>query len=231
MSKKFAIIGLGHFGGFLANFLEEKGAEVLAIDSDMNKLEDVKEMVTRAVRLDSTDEKALRTQDLSEYDAVIVGMGDDFEASILTVSILQIIGVKRIIVRATTEITKRILSNLGIKEIILPTEEAAMRVANTLMMDKVINSVLLESDYSIVEMITPIEFTGKTLQQLDLPKNYKVNIVTIKRKVTQSKLLGFGEETFEQIVGIPNGETKIEKDDVLLVFGEEKSIRKLLKKE
>ncbi|MBX3009658.1 MAG: TrkA family potassium uptake protein [Melioribacteraceae bacterium] len=231
MSKKFAIIGLGNFGGFLANFLEEKGAEVLAIDSDINKLEDVKEIVTRAVRLDSTDEKALRTQDLHEYDAVIVGMGDDFEASILTVSILQILGVKRIIVRATTEITKRILSNLGIKEIILPTEEAAMRVANTLMMDKVINSVLLETDYSIVEMIAPIEFSGKTLQQLDLPKNYKVNVVTIKRKITKSNMLGFGETTSEQIIGIPTGETTIEKEDVLLVFGEEKSIRKLLKKE
>lgn len=231
MSKKFAIIGLGHFGGFLANFLEEKGAEVLAIDSDINKLEEVKEMVTRAVRLDSTDEKALRTQDLQEYDAVIVGMGDDFEASILTVSILQILGVKRIIVRATTEITKRILSNLGIKEIILPTEEAAMRVANTLMMDKVINSVLLETDYSIVEMIAPMEFSGKTLQQLDLPKNYKVNVVTIKRKITKSNMLGFGETTSEQIIGIPTGGTTIEKEDVLLVFGEEKSIRKLLRKE
>lgn len=230
MTKKFAIIGLGNFGSFLASFLENKGAEVLAIDSDMNKLEEVKEMVTRAVRLDSTDEKALRTQDLNEYDAVIVAMGDDFESSILTVSILQLIGVKRIIARATTEIAKRILSNLGVKEIILPTEEAAMRVANTLLMDKVIDSVLLESDYSIVEMIAPVEFAGKTLQELQLPKNSGVNIVTIKRKISRSKMLGFGEEIIEQIIGIPTGITKIEQGDILIIFGDEKNIRRILKK-
>jgi trk system potassium uptake protein TrkA len=113
MNKKIAIIGLGNFGTYLASFLVEKGAEVLAIDNDIEKLEEVKDFVTLAVRLDSTEEKSLRTQNLDEYDAVIVAMGDDFEASILTVAALQSVNVKRIIVRATTEIIKRFYQPLA----------------------------------------------------------------------------------------------------------------------
>ncbi len=228
MNKKIAIIGLGNFGTYLASFLVEKGAEVLAIDNDIEKLEEVKDFVTLAVRLDSTEEKSLRTQNLDEYDAVIVAMGDDFEASILTVAALQSVNVKRIIVRATTEINKKILSALGINEIILPTEEAALKVSNSLLHDKVIDSLFIESDFSIVEIIAPDNFVGKNLQELNLIKNYKVSVVTIKRKEIKSGMLGLSRVENEKIIGIPTGNTKIEKDDILILFGSEKDIQRLL---
>jgi trk system potassium uptake protein TrkA len=228
MNKKIAVIGLGNFGTYLATFLMQQGAEVLAIDSDMEKLNEVNEIVTQAVRLDSTEEKALRAQNLEEYDAVVVAMGDDFEASILTVSALQIVGVKRIIARATTEVNKRILSALGVNEIILPTEEAAVRVANNLMHTKVLDSLFMESDFSIVEVVAPEKFIGKSLQELDLINNFHLTVVTIKRRETKSTLLGLSEKEVEKIVGIPRGSTKIQKDDILILFGSEKDLKKIL---
>src|SRR3989304_2894696 len=104
MERKFAVIGLGHFGEHLAVELAQKGAEVLAIDEELERLEAIKDKVTHAVRLDATDEKALLSQGLQDFDAVIVGIGDDFEAALLTVAMLQRIDAKRIIVRATTSI-------------------------------------------------------------------------------------------------------------------------------
>lgn len=229
MNKKFVVIGLGNFGTYLAILLIRKGAEILAIDNDMEKLDQVKEITTHAVRLDSTDAKALKTQNLYEYDGVIVTMGDDFESSILTVANLQQSGIKRIIVRATTEMNKKILIALGINEVILPAEEAAERVANTLMLENVVDSFLLESNYSIVEVRTLQKFVGKTLQELNLLKEYNVSVVTIKRKKKKTVFLGIGEHYEESIIGIPHGATMIESGDILVLFGTEKDIQKIMK--
>jgi trk system potassium uptake protein len=230
MSKKFAVIGLGIFGSHLAVELAERGAEVLAIDNDLEKIEDLKEKVTVTVKLDSTDETALRNQGIEDFDAVIVAMGDNFEASILTVAILQQIGVQHIIVRGTTSIHKRILNHLGIEEIILPSEEAADKLASSLAMDKIIDSFSLTSEYIIVEAEAPKTFIGKNLLILDLPKKYEISIITIKRRESKNRLLRFHRKEFEEIIGIPKPETIIEQNDILVLFGKQKDIESLLKK-
>ncbi len=231
MTKKFAVIGLGIFGTHLAVELAARGAEVMAIDSDLDKLDDVKDKVTLTVRLDSTDESALRNQKLDEFDAVIVGMGDNFEASILTVALLQQIGIERIIVRGTTSIHKKILNHLGIEEIILPSEEAAERLASTLSMEKIIDSFALTSEYTIVEAETPKHFVGKSLQLLDLPSQKGISIITIKRRESRSRLLGLRKKEFENIIGIPKPDTIIDKNDILVMFGKYDDIASILKEE
>jgi len=231
MAKKFAVIGLGVFGSHLAIELAERGAEVLAIDSDAEKLEDVKDKVTVTVKLDSTDETALRNQKIDEFDAVIVAMGDSFEASILTVALLQQIGVQRIIVRGTTSIHKKILNHLGIEEIILPSEEAADRLAGSLAMEKIIDSFAITSEYTVVEAEAPKSFIGKNLLILDLPKKYGISIITIKRRESRNRLLGFRKKEFENIIGIPKPETIIEPNDILIMFGKQKDIEDLLRDE
>jgi trk system potassium uptake protein TrkA len=227
MDKKFAIIGLGHFGTHLAVELAEKGAEVLAIDDNLERLEEIKDRVTHTVRLNATEEKALRSQGIQDFDAVVVGMGDDFEATLLTVAALQRLDVKRIIVRATTETHERILNHLGITEIILPTVEAAERLANTLLFERVVDSFELSSDFTIVEVRAPESFVGTTLRELNLQERFDVSLITIKRTARKKQLLGFKTREVETILGLPTASTVIERGDLLVVFGTKKAIQRL----
>lgn len=227
MDKKIAVIGMGHFGTHLAVELAHKGAEVLAIDNDLEKLEEIKEKVTHTVRLDATEETPLRSQGLEEFDAVVVAIGDNFEASLLTVAMLQKIEVKRIIVRAVTAVHERILQHLGVTEIILPAAEAAERLANSLLFENVIDSFSLNSEYTIAEVTAPDEFIGQIVEKLDLRKRFQISLVTIKRIGHESRLLGFKTKEVETIIGVPLPATTIERGDVLVVFGSKESIQQL----
>ncbi len=227
MTKKVAVIGIGNFGAHLAVTLAKQGAEVLAIDSSMDRLEDVKDKVTYTVRLDSTEEKALREQGLTELDAVIVAIGDDFEATLLTIVALQNIGVKRIIARATTKTHERILRHLGIEEVISPAVEAAERLADSLMYRGVIDSLELSSDYSIVEVNAPEAFIGKSLGELQLRETFDVNLITIKRIEQEPRLLGLRSRTVEKILGIPTPDMVVQRGDVLVLFATKPAISKM----
>ncbi len=227
MTKKVAVIGIGNFGAHLAVTLAKQGAEVLAIDSSMDRLEDVKDKVTYTVRLDSTEEKALRDQGLTELDAVIVAIGDDFEATLLTIVALQNIGVKRIIARATTKTHERILQHLGIEEVISPAVEAAERLADSLMYRGVIDSLELSSDYSIVEVNAPEAFIGKSLGELQLRETFDVNLITIKRIEQEPRLLGLRSRTVEKILGIPTPDMVVQRGDVLVLFATKPAISKM----
>ncbi len=227
MTKKVAVIGIGNFGAHLAVTLAKQGAEVLAIDSSMDRLEDVKDKVTYTVRLDSTEEKALREQGLTELDAVIVAIGDDFEATLLTIVALQNIGVKRIIARATTKTHERILRHLGIEEVISPAVEAAERLADSLMYRGVIDSLELSSDYSIVEVNAPEAFIGKSLGELQLRETFDVNLITIKRIEQEPRLLGLRSRTVEKILGIPTPDMVVQRGDVLVLFAAKPAISKM----
>ncbi len=227
MTKKVAVIGIGNFGAHLAVTLAKQGAEVLAIDSSMDRLEDVKDKVTYTVRLDSTEEKALRDQGLTELDAVIVAIGDDFEATLLTVVALQNIRVKRIIARATTKTHERILRHLGIEEVISPAVEAAERLADSLMYRGVIDSLELSSDYSIVEVNAPEAFIGKSLGELQLRETFDVNLITIKRIEQEPRLLGLRSRTIEKILGIPTPDMVVQRGDVLVLFATKPAISKM----
>ena len=201
---------------------------MLAIDEELERLEAIKDKVTHAVRLDATDEKALLSQGLQDFDAVIVGIGDDFEAALLTVAMLQRIDAKRIIVRATTSIHERILNHVGIKEVVLPASEAADRLANTLMFEKVVDSFALTSDYTIAEVTAPDSFIGRTIQELDLRKRFEISLITIKRTESKSQLLGFKKREVVTIIGVPTQLTMVRQGDVLVVFGHKKSIQMML---
>ena len=225
MAKKYAVIGLGNFGEHLSKELSRNGAEILAIDTDMEKLDDVKEFVSHTVRLDSTEEKPMREQGLDEMDGVVVGLRDNFEAELLTVSILQQIGVKRIIVIATSPTHERILNHLGIKEVVLPAIEAADRLATSLMFEQVLDSFSVTADYSIAEITAPDSFIGQTVLKLDLRNQFEISLITIKRITTTTDLLGLRKRQTETIIGVPTPGTTIERGDILVVFGSKDAIK------
>jgi len=225
--NKFALIGLGDFGAHLAMVLSEKGAEVLAIDQNMDNLEEVKDSVAHTVCLDATEEKALSSQGIDEYDAVIVCIGDEFEETLLVVTVLQSLGVKRIIARATTPRHAQILRHLQIKEVILPAVDAADRLANKLLFQSKLSSLELSSDYEIIEVDAPDKFVGKNLRELELRVQFDVSLITIKRIELKPRLLG-GTREVEHIIGIPSPETVIERGDVLMLFGKKESVQKMM---
>lgn len=228
MAKKIAIIGLGDFGINLAKHLTEKGAEVLAIDSDFDKVEEIKDSVAVAVRLDATDEKALKAQGVQDMDAVVISIGQEFESTILTVMNLLNIGVKKIIARATTPIHKIILEKVGVHHIISPEEEVADKLASSLMYEDVLEWIKLGNEYTIAYIPTPDIFVGKTLQELDIRTKYNVNLITIKKITKVINRVNKQEEIKEKILGVPGPGTVIEANDILILFGREKDIAKLL---
>jgi trk system potassium uptake protein TrkA len=227
MAGKFAVIGLGLVGKHLVEELVERGAEVLAIDADPEKLDDVKSIATDVIRMDSTEDAPLRVQGLENFDAVIVTIGDNFEAMLLTVSLLQEIGVRRIIARATTPVHKRILNHLGITEVMQPAAEAAERLATSLTFEGVVNSFSVSEDYTIVELAAPDGMIGEQILTLDIRKRFNVSIITVKRIETKRSLLGLRRERIERITGIPQPDSRIERGDILVLFGRKEDITRM----
>lgn len=228
MGKRFAVIGLGHFGTSLAVSLTSRGAEVLAIDSSMDRLDDVKDQVTHTICVDATEERSLGGLGLQDMDGVIVAIGDDFEATLLAVSQLQDLKIPRLIVRGTTKVHQRILQHLGIPEIIMPTVEAADRLSNSLMFEGVVNSLTLGSDYTIMEVNAPEWMAGMTIQDLHLRDKFGVSLITIQRDEERRGLLGMTRRTTRTIIGVPQPTTVVQAGDVLVLFGTAKEIQEAL---
>ncbi len=219
MAKKFAIIGLGYFGN----------SEVLAVDVDIDALEEIKDVVAHTICMDSTEEKAIRSLGLADFDAVVVGIGDNFEAALLTVARLQELGIRRLIVRATTPTHEKILQHLGVKEVVLPAVEAAERLGNSLLFEQVVESVAVSKDYAIIEADAPERLIGRSVGEIDFAGQFGVSLVTIRRSVSVAGFLGLGRRIVEEILGVPQAHTVIERGDLLILFGSKKALDGLMK--
>jgi trk system potassium uptake protein TrkA len=216
--KKFAIIGLGLFGQSLVRSLVKEGAEVIAMDSDMEKVEDVKDEVSYAVKADAADEKSLKSVGLGKVDVVVVAIEKNFEACQLAVIFAKRIGVKRVIARAVSDLHSRILKLVGADEVINPELDYGRRLGSRLVRMHVMDYIELAKDYSLVEMETPAPFVGKSLVELDLRKKYGVNLVFIKRG---------GKDHEEKMLPVSQPEETIEKGDVLFLAGRDGDLEKV----
>ncbi len=225
MVKRFAVIGLGYFGTNLARELTRQGAEVIAIDNTMTKIEEIKDEVAYAVRLDSTDEKTLRNQGLEDLDGVIVSIGEDFESALLTCVLLLEFGCKNLIVKSTSPIHTRIFKSVGVQTVVAPDLAIAERLAVSLVSTTILDTIPLTDEYSIIQVRAPQFMVGQTLQGLDLRREYDVNLITIKRTLKAPD----GTDGPDMIIGVPRPDTKIEKNDVIILMGSRKSIERLVK--
>ena len=223
--RRFAVIGLGRFGEHLARALAQAGDEVIAIDRDSDYVDRVRDDVTLAVRMDSTDKMALVAQGIAEVDAAIVTIGEAFESSVLTVVTLKELGVPRIIARAMTDLQGKILRKVGADEIASAEQESAMRWAHRLSLPNLSQYIELEADHSLVYIAAPAAFVGKTLLELRLRADHQVNLVAIRRdRVTKT---AGDEATRQRNIIVPIADTKIESGDVLIVVGHNDALSKL----
>ena len=219
--ERFAIFGLGLFGRRLATLLAEAGADVIAVDQDRDLVEAIRDSVSLAVCLDSTDEQALLAQGIDKVDAAIVGIGESFEAAALTTALLKQIGVKHVISRATSQVRGQILLRIGADEIVDPEREAAERWRNRLMLPAILERTVLGEGFSLVQIAAPKSFVGETLGDLDIRKKHGVNVVGIRRLAASMPQSGQPSET---LISVPMADTRIEADDVLLLIGADEAL-------
>ena len=148
-TKSFAVLGLGRFGSNIARTLEEYGAQVLAVDSREEKVEEIADEVTHAVQADVTDLSALRSMGIAEFDGVIVAIGENMETSIITIMHLKDLGAKHIIAKAQNELHAKVLKRIGANRVILPEKDMAVRVGHGLVNGNILDYIELSEEYGI----------------------------------------------------------------------------------
>lgn len=223
-------MGLGNFGASLAEKLTIQGNEVIGIDTRMNKVDALKEKISHTICMDATDEFTVSGLPLQDTDVVVVAIGEDQGANIMVTALLKNLNVKRLISRAINPLHEKVLQAIGVDEIVHPEEETAERWAKKLCLTGVVDSYELSVDFSIVEVNVPFQYIGKTILETDIRKKYNLLILTtIKNSRVESSIGRSRKES--KVQGVAGSDLLLEKDDVLVVYGANKDIKALLKKE
>ncbi|MFZ5898769.1 MAG: potassium channel family protein [Bacillota bacterium] len=210
--KQFAVIGLGRFGASLAVTLARMGYEVLAVDRDEDRVKAVVDEVTHAVQADALDAEALKALGLKNFDVVVVAIGTDIEASILTTVMLKEMRVRRIMAKANTELHGKVLARVGADKVIFPERDMGVRVAHAMVSGNIIDHIELSSDYSVVELVAPKGLVGKTLGEAEIRGRHGISLIAIRRGA--------------DVIVAPGADQVIEEGDILVAIGKTKRFDK-----
>jgi trk system potassium uptake protein TrkA len=224
---KFIIIGLGTFGASLAEKLTSTGHEVIGVDSKLSKVETLKEKITHTICLDSTDFMAVKHLPLQDTDIVVVCIGEDEGASILTTALMKQLNAKRLISRAVSPLHETILEAMEVDEIVHPEEETAERWAKKLNITGVVDSFEVTEEYNIIEARVPRKYIGKTLEELGVRRNFNVIILTTIKTVEVKSLIGLTRKV-KKVQDIASAKTLLEEDDIMVLYGRKKDIKHFL---
>jgi trk system potassium uptake protein len=222
--QKVAVIGLGRFGMALAEALAKDGIEVVAIDSDPGEVDAIKDKVALAVTADATDLDTQKSLGLAKVDTIVVAIGENFEACQLAMLSARDLDFPRVIARANDRVKETILRRLGADEVIMPEEQAALKLAQKLAKPSLLEAVDIGSEHSFVQVKAPRGVIGRTLLELSLRKNYGVNLVAIRKPAA-----GAGPGAGAESISIPGPDTTPNKGDVLMLVGKDKDIDRFLR--
>lgn len=225
---KYIIFGLGNFGASLAQKLTEQGNEVIGIDSSMAKVDAFKEKISHTICMDATDEFTVSGLPLKETDIVLVAIGEDQGANIMTTALLKNFEVKRLISRAINPLHEKVLQAIGVDEIVHPEEETAERWAKKLCLSNVVDSFELNDDYSIIEAKVPDDYIGKTVREVGFRREFNLLVLTIIKKVEVKSILG-KTKTETQIQGVASADNILKPNDILVLYGSNKDLQIFLK--
>ena len=211
-TKSILLIGLGRFGRYIALKLNELGHEVMAVDANEERVNDVMPFVTNGQIGDSTNEAFLRSLGVKNYDVCIVSIGGDFQSSLETTCLLKELGAKKVVSRAEQDVQAKFLLRNGADEIIYPEKQLAIWTAIRYSSDHVLDYIELSGSSSIFEVSVPSEWIGKTIVQIDIRRKYNVNIIAVRENGKINALV-----TPDMV--LTSGKT-------LLVLGEYKALKK-----
>jgi trk system potassium uptake protein TrkA len=212
---KVAVIGLGKFGMHVAMELYARGHDVLVVDNSDDLVQKGQEFSSKSVVADCTDKGVLENLGLSSVETAVVSMGTNLAGSILVTMYLKELGVKNIIVKATHDDHKKILEKVGATQIVFPEREMAVRLARSITTPNVLDYLPLTNSFSIMEIIPPKDFVGKSLVDLDLRKKYHIQIIGIKDTL---------KDAMNMVI---SPRRPIEATDRLIIVGEQEHLEKI----
>ena len=178
--KSVLLVGLGRFGKNTAIKLKELKHEVMALDIIEERVSDALPYVSNALIDDATNQKFLETLGVKDYDLCIVTIGDNFQASLITTSLLKEMGAKKVISRASSDVQTKLLLRNGADDVVYPEPQVAEWTAVRYSSDHIFDYLSIEDGYSIAEIDVPIKWIGKTILELDVRKKYKLNVMAVK---------------------------------------------------
>lgn len=208
----------------LARNLAESGVQVIAIDKDGKRVNEIKDDVDIAVRLNSTDQSALLSQDLDKVDACVVAIGEQFESALLTTVIAKQIGVPEIVCRAQSDFHAEIFRKIGADKVIQPERQAGENLARQLSNPQLVDFIQLADGFTLLELRTPKSFQGKTIRELALRNEHNINLIVIRREQPKT------EENEEPPVietMFPHPDDQLRENDVLIVVGSDDALARL----
>ena len=212
VQKEYIVIGMGRFGSSVAAALFKEGNEVLAIDKNEENIENNQDCITHGVIGDATDLQTLKEAGIRNFDTVIVAIGDDIQASILSVLLLKELGVKNVVAKAINKSHGKVLNKVGADRVIFPERDMGERVAHQLMSSpNVLNFIELADEYSIEEIKAPASMYGKNLREINLRANYNITVIATKNN--------------NKIEILPNPEQALKSEDILIVIGENEDLQ------
>ena len=179
--KSILVIGLGHFGKHIINKLNELGCQVMAVDTDEERVNEILTLVDNAQIGDSTNLEFLKGLGVSDFDTVIVTIGDDFLASLETASLLKDLGAKHVVSRASSDIQKKFLLRNGADEVVYPEEQLAAWTCIRCTSEHVFDYLDLDGEHAIYEVSVPKEWDGKSVMDLQIRPKYGINVLGVRK--------------------------------------------------
>lgn len=225
---KYIIVGLGNFGASLAEKLTLQGNEVIGIDTRMEKVDLYKERISHTICMDATDEFTVSGLPLQDTDVVIVAIGEDQGANIMTTAIFKNMKVKRLISRAINPLHEKVLQAIGVEEIVHPEEETAERWSKKLCLTNVVDSFELSDEYSIIEASVTPKYNGKTVKEIGFRDKYNLLVLTTIKKVEINSLVG-KSSTESKVQGVASPDLILYENDILVLYGSNKDLQSFLK--
>lgn len=212
-NHSYLVFGLGRFGFSLARSLSEQGQQVMAVDAREELVQDIAPYVTEAVQLDATDEAALATLGVNNFDGAVVSIGENVRDSVLICVLLKELGVPYLIAKANDELHAKVLRKIGVDRVVFPERDMGERVARSLVAPGVLDLMQLDDDYQIVEIRLPEKWAGNTLMELKIRRRYGISVLAVHRGGS--------------FVVSPTADLELEEGDVLLVLGKLEDIEGL----
>lgn len=211
--KQYVVFGIGRFGSSLCRALAEMGHEVLAIDSSEEHIRSISPYVTQAMEMDATDEEALKSLGLRNFDAVVVSIGDDLRTSIMVTLLCKEMGARFLLCKATDELHAKMLKKMGADRVVFPERDMGQRVAKTLVSPRVLDLINLTGDYTLADITAPRGWVNRSIGQIDIRRHHNVSVLLIHR----------GDEVLMNM----SADTLIREQDDLLVLGHRADVERL----
>lgn len=212
-NKQYLVFGLGRFGSSMARALCAQGQEVLAVDSDQELVNQIAPHVTQALQLDATDEEALRSLGVKNFDAAVVAIGQNTRDSILVSVLLKEMGIPYLIAKANDDLHAKVLRKIGADRVIFPERDMGARLARSIITPNVLELMNLSDDYQIMEIRVPERWVGDTIIGVNVRRKYGVNILAIHRA--------------DRFLVSPAPDMAFVEGDTLLVMGKREDIERL----